>query len=122
MKKILIIFSLFICLSSCNKNEDSPLVYNDTHALIDDIEGMYIATFYNEMHNGTYDRQGTSYTGNINVKKQSGGTYSLDIVCDDNDLRLRFEGIEPYAYSNHSYDVSLSHHDLPDNYEKIDEL
>lgn len=75
---------------SCNEN--TPTITTDE--ILAEIEGMYIGTFTNEFHNGTYERQGTSYTGNVTITNQSVGIYSLDVVCDDYGINTRIEGVK----------------------------
>ena len=79
---------------SCSKEESHDTdSYANTQAILDNLEGMYIGTFTNEMSYGTYERQGTSYTGNLTIKKQTSDLYVIDLICDDYDFRLRIENV-----------------------------
>ena len=90
---IVMIYVLFVsALTSCSKEKPSEDVSADD--ILSNIEGRYVGTFTNEHHNGTYERQGTSYVGNVTITKQTSGVCSIDVICDDYGLNARIEGIK----------------------------
>ena len=118
MKKYSGLFFIFLCLVivSCNSNHNRSVSGAE---ILKNIEGMYVGTFTNESHNGTYERQGTSYTGNVSITKQSSGVFSIDVRCDDYGLNARIEGVkmlpedEIVDFSKSMLDVDYNYEDVP---------
>lgn len=81
---------LSVSVTSCSKEESHDI---DSSTILENLEGMYIGTFTNEMYYGTYERQGTSYTGNLTIKRQTNGNYTIELICDDYDFQLRIENV-----------------------------
>lgn len=103
--KLICFLSFILLFSQCSNkdNEDFGL----SNLTLDNIEGMYVGTFTNEFYNKTYERQGTSYTGNVTIKKLAEGIYAFDIICEDYGLNIRIEDVR--ISSNDGNDIFSIH-------------
>lgn len=99
------IFTLLL-MFSCgdDDNNNSP-----GYISVENVEGMYIVTISCQMQNG--EEVHTKSTGNLTIKKQEEGIYSLDLICDEYGLNERIEGVSIKEYGEY---LSVSNRN-PDN-------
>lgn len=82
-----------ISCSDDEDDEDDKSNNLDIETIYANLDGIHLGTYTNEMYNDTYDRQGTSFPGNITIKRQNSGVYTIDLRCDDYGLILRIENV-----------------------------